>query len=152
MVAETIPGWLQLYMDKVAILNCFGDKKPNHVLINEYEPNQGIMPHLDGPLYHPVIATLNLGSHTILNFYKDDEKTISFSLFLEPRSLLIQENDIYNNYMHGIEEKEEDCIDESVVNLSRDHSLYCKKNLKRGTRVSLTIRHVIKSTKIKIKL
>lgn len=107
---------------------------------------------MDGPLYHPVIATLNLGSHTILNFYQNEEKTVSFSLFLEPRSLLIQENDIYNNYMHGIEEKEEDCIDESVVNLGKDDPLYSKKHMKRGTRVSLTIRHVIKSTKVKIKL
>lgn len=152
MVVETIPQWLQLYMDKVSKLNMFGDKKPNHVLINEYKPNQGIMPHLDGPLYHPVIATLNLGSHTVLNFYKNEEKTVSFSLFLEPRSLLIQENEIYNNFRHGIEEREEDSIGESVVNLSKDDPLYGSEHLKRGTRISLTIRHVIKSTKIKIRL
>jgi len=35
--------WLQQCMDKVAALQMFGEKKPNHVLINEYKPNEGIM-------------------------------------------------------------------------------------------------------------
>ena len=33
-------------------------KRPNHVLVNEYLPGQGIMPHTDGPLFHPTIATV----------------------------------------------------------------------------------------------
>ena len=41
----------------------------NHVLLNEYTPGQGIMPHVDGNLFFPTITTLNLGSHTILKFY-----------------------------------------------------------------------------------
>ena len=31
-------------------------------------PPQGILPHTDGPLYHPLVMTLSLGSHTILEF------------------------------------------------------------------------------------
>jgi len=27
-------------------------------------------PHEDGPLYHPVVTTISLGSHTLLDFYK----------------------------------------------------------------------------------
>ena len=75
---------------------------PNHVLVNEYTPGQGIMvcvcvcvcvcarvwtvhihcvihhysisftlcqPHEDGPLYSPTVATISLGSHTLLDFY-----------------------------------------------------------------------------------
>ena len=34
-------------------------KGPNHVLVNEYLPGQGIMPHTDGPLFHPTIATVS---------------------------------------------------------------------------------------------
>ena len=30
-------------MDKVSDLQMFGETKPNHVLINEYLPGQGIM-------------------------------------------------------------------------------------------------------------
>lgn len=36
-------------------------------------------PHEDGPLFHPVVSTINLGSHTVLDFYthirgKDDSQ------------------------------------------------------------------------------
>ena len=27
-------------------------------------------PHEDGPLYHPIVTTISLGSHTLLDFYK----------------------------------------------------------------------------------
>ena len=29
-----------------------------------------VQPHEDGPLYHPVVTTISLGSHTLLDFYK----------------------------------------------------------------------------------
>lgn len=32
----------------------------NHVLVNEYQPGQGIMAHQDGPLYTPAVAILSL--------------------------------------------------------------------------------------------
>ena len=70
----------------------FEGQHPNHVLINEYSAGQGIMvvehfsvekkkcnqtymefsliqPHEDGPLYSPVVTTVSLGSHTLLDFY-----------------------------------------------------------------------------------
>ncbi|OJT11308.1 Alpha-ketoglutarate-dependent dioxygenase alkB -like protein [Trametes pubescens] len=37
-------------------------------------------PHEDGPAYHPVVATLSLGSHTVFHYYKyrpDDESSPS---------------------------------------------------------------------------
>ncbi|RZC83328.1 hypothetical protein C5167_046116 [Papaver somniferum] len=40
----------------------------NHVLINEYLPDQGIMPHQDGPAYFPVVAIISLGSPAVMNF------------------------------------------------------------------------------------
>ena len=48
---------------------------PNHVLLNQYEPGQGIMAHSDGPLYHPVVAILSLGSASIMRFYTDVRDT-----------------------------------------------------------------------------
>jgi hypothetical protein len=35
--------WLKIYTEKVADLGVFGDKMPNHVLVNEYLAGQGIM-------------------------------------------------------------------------------------------------------------
>ncbi|KAF4517547.1 hypothetical protein B566_EDAN005111 [Ephemera danica] len=44
MIAEDLPGWLSAQVDKVSQLGLFeADKRPNHVLINEYLPGQGIM-------------------------------------------------------------------------------------------------------------
>ncbi|RUS80554.1 hypothetical protein EGW08_011694 [Elysia chlorotica] len=69
MVAETLPEWLQTYINKLSQLKLFEGKSPNHVLVNEYLPGQGIMPHEDGPLFYPVVSTISLGSHTLLDFY-----------------------------------------------------------------------------------
>lgn len=35
----------------------------------------GLQAHEDGPLYYPVVATLNLGSHTLLDFYPHHQST-----------------------------------------------------------------------------
>ena len=35
--------WLSDYCDRITSLGVFGDKIPNHVLVNEYIPGQGIM-------------------------------------------------------------------------------------------------------------
>lgn len=38
------------------------------MLLNEYLPNQGIMPHQDGPAYFPVVAILSLRSPVVMDF------------------------------------------------------------------------------------
>lgn len=43
---------------------------PNHVLLNEYQPGQGIFPHTDGPRYEHRTATLSLGSDVLIEFTK----------------------------------------------------------------------------------
>eukprot|EP00887_Chlorella_sp_A99_P000057 scaffold16.g57.t1 len=40
----------------------------NHVLVNSYQPGDGIMPHEDGPLYYPAVAILSLGAPAVLRF------------------------------------------------------------------------------------
>ena len=35
-----------------------------------------VQPHEDGPSYHPVVATISLGSHTVFHYYRyKDEPT-----------------------------------------------------------------------------
>ena len=77
------------------------------VLVNEYLPGQGIMPHEDGKSFYPVVSTLSLGSHTILDLYeysdevKDDETARAIkqnplcSIFIPARSLFILTGDLY---------------------------------------------------------
>ncbi|GAV06843.1 hypothetical protein RvY_16764 [Ramazzottius varieornatus] len=79
MIPEDLPLWLQLCASKIAKLGIFGEKIPNHVLVNEYLPGQGIMPHVDGPVFFPVITTLNLGSHAVINYYTPADSTSAAS-------------------------------------------------------------------------
>ncbi|WWC87057.1 uncharacterized protein L201_001942 [Kwoniella dendrophila CBS 6074] len=107
----------------------------NQVLVNEYQSGQGISPHEDGPAFHPLVATLSLGSHTILDLHhyinptspsppmvsmpsEDDEgeggKTIAAitlaHLLLLPRSLLILSSSLYTSHLHSISSREKDVI------------------------------------------
>ncbi|KAF5889229.1 alpha-ketoglutarate-dependent dioxygenase alkB 6, partial [Clarias magur] len=75
MIAEKLPDWLLRYTEKVSGLGAFAGKSANHVLVNEYRPEEGIMPHEDGPLYHPTVTTITLGSHTLLDFYRPVDQT-----------------------------------------------------------------------------
>ncbi|SCZ94701.1 BZ3500_MvSof-1268-A1-R1_Chr12-3g04055 [Microbotryum saponariae] len=110
----------------------------NHCLVNEYLPGQGILAHTDGPAYAPIVTTLSLGSHTILQFTPrsdratpSDEKSDStaplnsfepgsnsneqsepFSLFLPPRSLILVQDNLYEDWLHSIESKKEDTMDD----------------------------------------
>jgi len=158
MIAEKIPDWLQKSVIKVNHLGVFDEKLANHVLLNEYLPGQGILPHLDGPMFYPTIATLSLGSHCVEHFYSqvEEEEEASFkqfqdrivaSLLVEPRSLLILKDDMYHKYLHGIEEITKDSLTEDIVNVKPSEVDSVKA---RSTRVSLTIRHVPKTSKLKL--
>jgi len=159
MIAEPIEPWLMGFVDRVNEIKIFGDKAANHVLLNEYKSGQGIMPHLDGDLFYPTISTISLGSHTIIHFYEQDlgeeegMKSLSdrrvCSLLVEPRSLLVLQNDMYNKYLHGIEEVREDMLDETIAKLPARLPIGSK--IARGTRYSLTIRNVPKTSKMKFK-
>ncbi|TFK29183.1 hypothetical protein FA15DRAFT_664504 [Coprinopsis marcescibilis] len=130
---QPLPDFVDTYPDLVSRIKATGmfpdspHKQPNHIIMNEYLPGQGIMPHEDGPVYHPVVATLSLGSHCVFNYYKykdhDPDPSSSssgvgravdmnpvFSLLLERRSLVISFSDMYTSHLHGIDEKTEDFI------------------------------------------
>uniref|UniRef100_A0A671L6V8 Alpha-ketoglutarate-dependent dioxygenase alkB homolog 6 n=2 Tax=Sinocyclocheilus anshuiensis TaxID=1608454 RepID=A0A671L6V8_9TELE len=154
MLAEKLPDWLLKYTEKISALGAFAGKIANHVLVNEYKPGEGIMPHEDGPQYHPTVTTISLGSHTLLDFYKPvcqtqseipqtEERRYMLSLFVQRRSLLILQDDMYKLYLHGIQGVCEDILSEHVVNLSSTGA-QVGDTLPRSTRVSLTIRNVPK--------
>ncbi|KAL8682340.1 MAG: hypothetical protein Q9186_001616 [Xanthomendoza sp. 1 TL-2023] len=133
---------------------------PNHCLINEYTPGQGIHPHEDGAAYHPVVATISLGAPIVLDIYhKSNAGTSSdrqpvYRVLQEPGSLLISNGEMYTEHLHGIAEVE---VDENlhgrvggVVNWDMLSAEWQERfnreggKWKRGTRVSLTFRDVRK--------
>jgi len=173
MLLEEMPSWLDEHCAHLSQMGVFkiDDEKtlvvPNHCLVNEYEPGQGIMPHEDGPMYAPTVATISLGSYTLLDFYRpviDDatdannnqEERFIFSLLLEPRSLVILKDDMYSVYMHGIKEVTHDKTTlGKIYNYAQLKDIDYKQETtecirERGKRVSVTIRYVPKFKKLNI--
>ncbi|KAJ0107633.1 hypothetical protein J7T55_007824 [Diaporthe amygdali] len=132
-------------------------KRPNHVLINEYPPGIGIMPHKDGAAYHPVVCTVSLGASLCLNIYSSKEDGAlnpepAHRILQEPRSLLITTGDLYTQYLHGIADVQAD-IDlspETVSNwdMLRTPEDFAHGDNQRSTRTSLTYRDVLKVSKL----
>lgn len=124
------------------------------MLINEYLPGQGILPHKDGPAYHPVVCTISLGSSLCLDIYATNgdgtrERLPKWRILQEPRSLLITTDSLYMDYLHGIADVAEDVdlSSETVINWDLLHSIEDIKEgaMQRDTRTSLTFRDVIKT-------
>ncbi|KAG0706203.1 hypothetical protein DFH29DRAFT_902608 [Suillus ampliporus] len=122
---QDLPAFLNDFPDVLGRLKSLGafnqspHKGPNHVILNEYHAGQGIMPHEDGPSYHPVVATISLGSHTTFHYYRyKDHDNLNvdpglmgrsvdpaplLSLFLEPRSVVVTTRELYTMHLHGID-------------------------------------------------
>jgi alkylated DNA repair protein alkB family protein 6 len=133
LLASPLPTYLTSpTLSHIANLGIF-DKTPhgapNHVLINEYKPGEGIMPHEDGDAYASVVATVSLGGGLCLDVVPkpsnkapskqesgeetggEEEKKeqndesgwqLPTRIFQEPRSLLITTGAAYRELMHGI--------------------------------------------------
>ena len=63
-------SWLEALLGRLAQeTGVFGEgQAPNHVLLNAYLPGQGILPHQDGPLYHPGVCIVSLGAPAVMRF------------------------------------------------------------------------------------
>lgn len=161
LIDAPMPAYLtQTIIDRFLELQVFRNSPhggPNHCLVNEYQPGQGIMPHEDGPAYFPITATISLASYTILNIYEKDEngkrETLpKWRILQEPRSLLVTTEEMYQNTIHGIDEidRDDNLKSDSIANWSLlgDQTPFIQGTAQRETRVSLTYRDVLKVAKI----
>jgi len=141
MIPEKLPSWLEVIFCEIRKLGVFSTG-PNHVLLNEYLNGQGIGPHRDGPLYHNTAAVLSLGGSAVIEFL--NQNTVSHSLFLEGRSLLLFMDSAYDSLLHQIQDIKQDELHKDICNL---HLLDGKKEgdtIPRGnSRLSLTMRTVV---------
>jgi len=136
------------------------------VLINEYNPGEGIMPHEDGAAYAPVVATISLGAPIVLDIYekrgekeeeggteKSHSMEIKHRILQEPGSLLVTTGEAYTRLLHGISPitRDEDLKVGRVVNwdLLGDKTRFemGSGSFDRSTRISLTYRDVLKVSK-----
>ncbi|XP_021848165.1 uncharacterized protein [Spinacia oleracea] len=144
LISQDLPPWLTRITQRIHEKLGIFPASPNHVLINEYLPDQGIMSHQDGPAYFPAASILSLGSPVVMNFtphlklsecngatesegssQNSGKSTAallnspsSFSLLLMPGSLLIFKDLAYSDYLHGIEDNAVQSFD-GAVNLTK---------------------------------
>ncbi|EGF82271.1 hypothetical protein BATDEDRAFT_87049 [Batrachochytrium dendrobatidis JAM81] len=129
----SLPAFSSFVIDRMLLpeFNVFPNDPPNHVLVNEYQPGQGIMPHVDSQdTFGDVVTSLSLWSSCVMSF---GNKMTGEKVHLElpRRSLLILTGDARTHYTHAIPKEDmlfagNECVD-------------------RGRRVSLTIRSILKS-------
>ena len=136
------------------------------MLVNEYTPGQGIMPHEDGGAYFPVVCTVSLGGGGVYEVYPKTDANVrelgegkqKWRVYQEPRSLLVTTGELYSECLHGIQSV---LVDEDVregeggvVNwgLLREETRREMEGSmgrwERGTRVSLTFRDVLKVKRV----
>ncbi len=116
-----LPEWAGKVIEKLmAGAEPVFKQKPDQIIVNEYEPEQGIAPHTDRDCFGPVLASLSLGGEGKMKIKHPGDKSRDFTVRLEPRSLIVFRGESRERWKHGLQ---------------------MNKNAKR--RVSLTFRTVL---------
>ncbi|XP_067889838.1 alkylated DNA repair protein alkB homolog 8 isoform X2 [Heterodontus francisci] len=117
--------------------------KPDQLTINQYEPGQGIPPHVDthSPFEDGIIC-LSLGAETVMDFKHPNGRSVAVML---PRcSLLVMTGESRYLWSHGITPRKFDVVPASdlqkTTTISGDISNLTLN--KRGTRTSFTFRKI----------
>lgn len=168
LLREPLPAWQTQIVQSLHTLGVFHPVlfPANSVRVNSYTPGQGIHPHLDGPVYYPLVAILSLGSPCLFDFWPavgvddtggyswDHDKEVpkspeistgmkpEMSVLLEPGSLIIFSHDAFTRCRHGIRALEEDVVHDRVSNADT-LGLKVGAKVRRKRRLSLTIRHLL---------
>ena len=123
----------------------------NHVLVNAYDAGEGILPHQDGPLYHPAVAIVSLGADAVMTFSPHQDlldvaaasaapPPETVSVWLPRRSLLLFTDDAYTSRLHGIPAR----LVDDLTAVCNPPPGGATEATRAGSRVSLTCRSVLK--------
>ena len=84
-----------------------GDRRFDQMLVNEYTPGQGISFHRDYDPFDRTVVSLSLLSPCVMEFRRISDGRRESTL-LEPRSLLILEDEARYEWEHGIARRKSD--------------------------------------------
>ena len=110
MKTEPLPGFILKIARELNVRGWFASI-PDQVIVNEYEPGQGIAPHIDRDCFGPSVATLSLGDWWPMQFTplgRSAVATESEEIFLDVGSMLILQGDARTRWMHGIVKRRTD--------------------------------------------
>ncbi len=106
MYLGKLPAWSEMIIDRINESSLM--KGADQLIVNEYEPGQGIAPHVDcEPCFKETIISLSLGSPVVMEFTnkKTREKV---EVWLEPRSLVVMQSEARYDWTHGIPARKRD--------------------------------------------
>ncbi|KAB2339688.1 alpha-ketoglutarate-dependent dioxygenase AlkB [Actinomadura rudentiformis] len=105
------------------------DREADQVIVNEYQPGQGISAHVDCvPCFGPVVAAISLGSSCLMDF-THPEDGLKLAVRLAPGSLLVMTGPARFTWRHAI--------------AARKSDPGATGRVPRGRRVSMTFRTII---------
>ena len=117
-----LPNWLERIADQLHNDGLI-EAIPDQVIINEYQPGQGIAAHIDcEPCFGHRIFSLSLGGSATMDFTNQAKTKIP--VLLEPRSLVMMYGQARYDWKHGIPARKSD------------------EGIARARRISLTFRKV----------
>jgi alkylated DNA repair dioxygenase AlkB len=128
MYLGCLPIWAQPLANRLRSAG-YVQTVPDQLIVNEYEPGQGISAHVDCiPCFGAIVCSLTLGSGCIMKF-TEVAGAGTESLLLECGSLLVLAGAARYQWKHGIPARKSDRVNGGI--------------LRRERRVSLTFRTAI---------
>ncbi|MBN6056029.1 alpha-ketoglutarate-dependent dioxygenase AlkB, partial [Nonomuraea sp. RK-328] len=105
--APPIPTWAQQHAMRMVHEGIMGGEA-DQVIINEYQPGQGISPHVDCvPCFGPVVAAISLSSPCVMDFTHPEDGT-RVAVHLEPGSLCVMTGPARYTWRHSIAARKSD--------------------------------------------
>ena len=127
-----LPLWAEKISHRLLQSNLFA-AKPDQLIVNEYQPGQGIAPHTDRDCFGPVVASLSLGGDCMMRILPHGNSDRGrFDIVLQRRSLVVFQGASRDVWRHGIAPRQSDWQDGHKIPRQR--------------RVSLTFRTVPRPT------
>jgi alkylated DNA repair dioxygenase AlkB len=127
MYLGPLPEWAAVVADRLHAEGLTAEL-PDQLIVNEYQPGQGIAPHVDCvPCFGETVLSLTLGSGCVMGL-THTKREEAVALWLVPGSLLVLSGEARHDWRHGIAARKSDEVDGT--------------RRPRGRRVSLTFRTV----------
>lgn len=107
MFIGSLPNWV-LPLAKRLFDEKHIDTIPDQLIINEYEPGQGIANHVDcEPCFGDTIISISLGSSCVMDFINLRTKQ-KIEVMLESGSIVVLSGEARHNWTHGIAQRKTD--------------------------------------------
>ncbi len=124
-----LPHWVMSLAKRLQDEN-YLEAMPDQLIVNEYEPGQGIAPHIDRDCFGDRVAAVSLGGDCLLRLHApDDSDKKNFDVAVLRRSLMVYAGEGRTKWRHGIATRRSDKQN--------------GKEIRRARRVSLTFRIVL---------